>query len=435
MSRSSRRGFADRILVVAAFGFVLRVVYLFHLRDRPLAARGDGNYYHAVANLVAAGKGFVYPFTPGQPVKSALHPPLWTLTLAMFARVGVHSVLSQQVVAALVGVATIVATGYAGRRIAGPSVGLLAAVIAAVAPSFFFYEWELLSETLSMLGAALIVLFAYRFRDQPSLGGAVIVGLMCGLLALTHSEQALLVVLLLAPLVLLARNIPRRTRCAWLAAATAVAIGVLVPWAIYNTARFREPVLLSTEFGSTLAIANCAPTYSGARIGYASAGCLNGRSPTVGPIQDESTLDVALRRVGVDFISHHLGRVPVVIAAREGRTFGVFRPGQQMRFDTGRGTPDGYIRTGFFVTWALEIAAIAGIVALRKRRIPVYPILSLIVSVAIGVALTYGATRFRAPAEASIALLAAVGIETALRRLTAPSSRSFANTSDARTDA
>ena len=399
------------------FGLVLRVLYLVNLRDR--AVKGDGTYYHLLANMVATGKGFVYP-TPGRLhyVKSAVHPPLWTLTLAPFDRLGMHSWLSHQVVAAFVGTATIIATGYAGRRIAGNRVGILAALIVAVTPTFFFYEWELVSETLAMLGAALTLLLAYRFRDRPSLGAAMGVGLMCGLLALTHSEQVLLVVVLLAPLVLLARGVPTRTRWVWLAAATAVAIGVAVPWAAYNTARFQEPVLLSTQFGPTLADANCDSTYSGRNLGLANAKCRFGASFRLGPTKDESTQDSGLRRIVFTYIRGHLGRLPVVIAAREGRAFGVFRPSQQMHYETARGTPENYIRIGFFVTWALEIMAIVGVVVMRRRRIPLYPILAFIAVVAIGIAVTFGGTRYRAPAEVSIVLLAAVGVDAALHRLT-----------------
>ena len=415
-SGSSRGQFAGGIVGIAVFGLVLRLLYLFHLRDR--LVDGDGNYYHLVASMVATGKGFVYP-SPGRVhfVKSAVHPPLWTLTLAMFDRLGMHSWLSQQVGAAFIGAATIIATGYAGRRIAGRRVGIIAAFIVAAAPTSFFYEWELLSETLVMLGAALTLLLAYRFHDQPSLGGAISVGLMCGLLALTHSGQALLLVLLLAPLVLLAHDVSMRVRWAWLAAGTAVAIGVAVPWAAYNTARFQEPVLLSTESGATLAGANCPSTYSGRLLGFGDATCRLAAAIRVGKTNDESILDTGLRRTSLDFIRHHLGQLPVVIAAREGRVFGLFRPGQQMRFDTGRGTPHRYVQIGFFVFWALEVLAVVGIVALRRRKIPLYPILAFVASVVIVVAVSLGVTRFRAAAEVSIALLAAVGIDAVLHRL------------------
>jgi 4-amino-4-deoxy-L-arabinose transferase-like glycosyltransferase len=267
-----------------------------------------------------------------------------------------------------------------------------------------------------MLGAALMLLFAYRFRDKPSVGRAVLVGVMCGLLTITHSDQALLLVFLLAPLVLLAREIPRRTRWLWLAAATTAAIAVAAPWAAYNTGRFNHPVLVSTELGSTLATANCTKAYFGPRLGW-DGGCVFGAAFAVGRSDDESTNDIRLRHHAVDYIKDHFGRIPIVIAAREGRVFGVFRPGQQMRFDTFRGTPKGYIRVSFFVTWALELAAIAGIIVMRRRRIAVYPILAFIASVVIGVALTYGQTRFRAPAEVSIALLVAAAIDSLLQRL------------------
>jgi 4-amino-4-deoxy-L-arabinose transferase-like glycosyltransferase len=414
VDRTSDRTFTRRLLLIAAFGFVLRGVYILHLRDRTV--KGDGITYHAVSNLVAAGKGFVYGFGGDQLLKTAEHPPLWEIVLAIFARLGLHSFLSQQLVAAFIGALTIIATGYAGRRIAGGRVGLIAALIVSVTPTFFFSEWELMSETLAVLGAALILLFAYRFRDKPSLAGALVVGVMCGLLGLTHSEQFLLVVFLLAPLVLLARDVPRRTRWLWLTAATAATIAVAAPWAVYSTARFRDPVLVSTEFGPTLAAANCQNAYYGPRIGW-DGGCVFGAAYAVGHTEDESTQDVALRHFALDYIKHHAGRVPVVVAAREGRIFGVFHPTQQMQLDSFRGTPESYIRVGFIVSWVLEIAAIIGVFVLRRRDIAVYPLLAFVATVVIGVALTYGQTRFRAPAEVSLAILAAAAIESGVRRL------------------
>jgi len=413
--RSAGRRFLVGVLAVAAFGFALRVAYLVHLHGRRID--GDGNYYHVVSNLVAAGRGFVLPTTAASHyVRTAAHPPLWTMTLALFARLGVHSFFSQQVVAAGVAAATIVVIGYAGRRIAGPGVGIVAAAIAAVAPTFFFYDWELLSETLAMLLVAGVLLVAYRFRDRPSVRGALALGVLCGLLALTHSDQGLLVVFLLWPLVLLARGVALRTRWLWLAAGTVAAVVVVAPWATYNTARFHDPVALSTEFGATLAEANCATTYAGPRFGWADAQCrLALPDNLIGPGQDESTRDSALRGDALDFVGDHLGRVPAVVAAREGRVFGWYRPGQQIHFDAARGTPESYVHTGFFVTWALEIAAVGGVVVLRRRRIAVYPRLAVIVTAAIGVAVTYAQTRYRAPADVAIALLAAAGIDGAGR--------------------
>ena len=66
--------------------------------------------------------------------------------------------------------------------------------------------------------------------------------------------------------------------------------------------------------------------------------------------------------------------------------------------------------------WILLVPAIFGSIALRRRRVPLYPLLAFIVTVVLSVAVTYGETRYRAAAEVSIALLAAVGIDAFIPR-------------------
>jgi len=90
-----------------------------------------------------------------------------------------------------------------------------------------------------------------------------------------------------------------------------------------------------------------------------------------------------------------------------------------MGLDASRGTPRHYIEAGFIVMWALQISAIVGVVVLRRRGEPVYLLLAFIASVILGIALTYGQTRFRAPAEVPLALLAAVAIDGVFRHLRA----------------
>jgi hypothetical protein len=62
-------------------------------------------------------------------------------------------------------------------------------------------------------------------------------------------------------------------------------------------------------------------------------------------------------------------------------------------------------------------AAAVGVVILRRRRVALLPLLAFAVVVTIGTALTYGFTRFRASAEVSIVLLAAVAIDVWVRRV------------------
>ena len=56
----------------------------------------------------------------------------------------------------------------------------------------------------------------------------------------------------------------RRRRPVWPAVAIfAAGVATLLPWSIYNAARFDEPVFLSTNDGSTLLGANCDNSYYG----------------------------------------------------------------------------------------------------------------------------------------------------------------------------
>jgi hypothetical protein len=128
-----------------------------------------------------------------------------------------------------------------------------------------------------------------------------------------------------------------------------------------------------------------------------------------------------MRHEAIDYMKEHKGRVPVVIAAREGRAWGVFRPFQDMRFDTFRGTPLRVIQLGFLAHWALAVAAIAGFVVLWRRKVPLLPFIAVFATVAIGVAISFGSSRYRAPADVPIVLLAAVALDVALRRFTARS--------------
>ena len=111
----------------------------------------------------------------------------------------------------------------------------------------------------------------------------------------------------------------------------------------------------------------------------------------------------------------HKSRVPLVVLAREGRAWGVFRPIQQIRFEAGRGTRPPVMGLGFAAFWLLSIAAVRGVILLRRRRVPVFPLMAPILTATIGIALTFGSVRYRAPADVSIVLLAAVAIARVLR--------------------
>ena len=78
-------------------------------------------------------------------------------------------------------------------------------------------------------------------------------------------------------------------------------------------------------------------------------------------------------------------------------------------------------RLGLFWYYPLLLAALVGTVVLWRRRRWVWPLLVLPIVVTLGTVLAFGQTRFRAPAEPVIVVLAAVALAAIGRRSQASS--------------
>jgi predicted RND superfamily exporter protein len=74
-------------------------------------------------------------------------------------------------------------------------------------------------------------------------------------------------------------------------------------------------------------------------------------------------------------------------------------------------------RVALGMYYALLALSIVGAVALRRRRVPLTPLLAVLAAVALTVGFVYGTTRFRAPAEVPLVLLGSVGIDATIRRI------------------
>lgn len=404
-----RARFRLRLALVVATALALRLVYVISVQHDWVG--GDGFAYSLSARRVAGGHGFLQALGP--PRQDATHPPLWTLVLAIPHLLGRHSWLASQTLACFIGVATVALVGLATRQIAGDRAGLFAAAFAALYPGLWMFERELLSETLLVLGVAVAILCAYSFIARPSLRRALVLGVVCGLLALVRAEQALLLLVLVTPVVLSRNGVPARRRALWLGASIGAAVLVISPWTIYNAARFDHPVLLSDNLGVAMIAGNCDLVLSGKLLGYYDNKCLAEARKHVDVVGvDQSTSDQRLRRYAVHNIRAHLGRLPVVVAARLGRVWGFYRPFQTARLEARWTNTRLWVHQSAVVCyWALLAGAIVGIALLRRRGVPVYPLLAFVVTVIAVVAITLGETRFRAAADVPIVMLAAVAVD------------------------
>ena len=393
--------FARRLLAVALLGLAARIAYGLLTKDAS-GFKGDALYYHLVANNLADGHGWAAPFRGGGRVATAFHLPLFPTVLAAFSLVGLDSETAHMVVGCALGAVTVALVGVIARRLAGDAAGLAAAGIAAVYPPLVMNDSVLLSESLTGPTIAACLLAALHLRERPGAGRALLLGALIGVAALNRSEAILLVLLLGVPAVLPARSV---RLAALLCLATALAIA---PWVIRNAVTFDRSTFLTTGDGSVLRGANCDLAYRGQRTGDWDFRCLAGYRVA----RDESILAARWRDEALDYARDNLGRVPVVVAARIGRSFSLYpSPGRQVNeLDFIEDRPRTLVWIGLAAYAAVVALSVAGIAALREHLDLVAIVLAPVALVVLTSAAGYGSWRFRQPAEVSFVVLAGIGL-------------------------
>jgi 4-amino-4-deoxy-L-arabinose transferase-like glycosyltransferase len=404
----STRSFRRALVVITGLSLAFRVGYVLLITRYENSTVYDALYYGVESSLLAHGHFFVAPFVGGP---DAAHPPLTALVLTPSSYLfGTPAgATPQRLTMAILGALVVLCVGLLGRSVASPRVGLIAAGLAACYPNFWLPNGILMSETVSMLLMAVILLAVYRMSRAPTWGNAAWLGLAIAAEVLTRAELVLLVPFLVLPAALLCRNINPVARVKLLAVVLLVAGAVVAPWVIRNLTTFKDTTYISTGDGNLLLGANCNRTYSGPDIGTWRFDCFV-QIPD-GP--EESVLSSRRHQRAVRYIRDHLDRLPLVATARVGRLWDVYSPGQMAHVDVYEGRPFGVAVTGLGVYYLLLPVAVAGIVIARRRRLVQWPLLVPAGVLTIVAVYAYGTPRFRAPFEVSLVVLAAIAIDAA----------------------
>lgn len=469
VARDSERRFFVGLSIITAIALAWRVAYVlwwstYGLFGARTKLNGDAAYYHWQANDIAKGLWFVdpgqYEFF-GRISPSAGHPPNYILFLAFVSRFIGTSVTTHRLASTLLGAAGVFLLGLLARRLFDSRLaGLLAAGLAAVYANLWINDEMMMSEGMYVLTIVIMLLVAYGFWQRPTWGRALLFGLTVGLATNSRSEAVLLFVLLALPFAFMTRSVPMRTR--WKHAVLVCVGGALVvgPWVVYNSTRFERPVALSNGIGSVLMVANCdwpgGSTYSGQWAGYWSVFCaadLNGKIDRSFPPErakylkeqlgviagtdeqffgDESTHEVAWRAVGLYEIRRHESQMPKAMVLRMARMWELYPwswktlllretpqnaryndvlegRGCEMKLDAqGRVLLRGCWQStlGTIQYFPLLLLSIYGLVLLRRRRVPILPFIAIAMSVTLTAAMTFGITRYRAPVDALLCVLA-----------------------------
>jgi hypothetical protein len=391
--------------VIMAVGLVARVGYVLIVGPH-LKLGLDSTWYELQAGTLAHGKGYIDPdsfYRLGRVVPTANFPPLWPMALAVANRLGLDTRAGYQLVGAALGTVTVGLTGLLGRRVAGPVVGLAAALVVALCPMLIAADGSLMSESLYVLAILLVLLSAYWALDRPTPARYAVVGLALGVAALTRSDAVFLVPILAGTLAWRARGPSAGRKVVLAACLLGVAAIALAPWVAYSSSRMGGVVLVSSNSGNELEGANCASTFHGTLFGAWDAACVR---PTPAGATELSWAATS-RRVGLDYALSQPARLPAVAAARVLRVWGVWSPVDQAHLEAIESRNLHWQLVGWGYDLVMLLLAVPGVVLLVRRRAEIAPLVAVVAAVIVTAAASNGNQRFRLAADPILAIAAA----------------------------
>jgi hypothetical protein len=241
---------AARALALGAIlllGLGLRLDYAWEGRE-PVY---DAVAYARIAANLDRGEGFTVGRTATQP--STNYSPGLPLLVSVVYRIsgGVNERLAR-IVLALIAWLAVPLTFLIGRRLAGPTAGLIAAAAVAIYPALLEYGGMLMSEPLATTLLAAAILAMLWAGDGERLRRWALPGALLGALALTRPEYLGVAIVLAA--VVFARGIGAEWRRS-LGQAAVLALGValvVLPWTVRNAVLLDRLIPISTGGGQVL---------------------------------------------------------------------------------------------------------------------------------------------------------------------------------------
>jgi len=250
--RSERQSdrFIWQVIALAAVGFIVRLVYVWQIRESPFfdVLMGDARRYDAWAMEIASGDWI------GQDV--FYQAPLYPYFLGTLYAIAGRSLLMVRVCQAVIGTAACVLLALAARRLYSERAGLIAGLGLALYAPAVFSDGLLQKSVLDLFFVCLVLWIVSGLIDEPAKRSRWFwLGMSLGGLALTR-ENALAIV---GAILLLPPGLSQSARRDRLLHAGVLVLGlavVLLPVAARNRIVGGEWHLTTSQFGPNLYIGN-----------------------------------------------------------------------------------------------------------------------------------------------------------------------------------
>jgi 4-amino-4-deoxy-L-arabinose transferase-like glycosyltransferase len=391
----------ERLLVLGAMAAGVAVVLLYVLTTRSHPLRGDEIFYDETARFWADGELWWGTLPFGEAHATAWKPPLYPAFVGtLYAIVG-ESPLRVEVVQSLLAALAVGLTWALARRLFGPTAAVVSAWVVALFPLAFEYYGLLFPEALAVpLTLLTLGLFLER---EPTPRRAVAVGVAVGAGLLVRPTSGFLLAGVLASFVV-AGGWRRGT--AMTALAVAAAALVVAPWTVRNYVEHDGLIPISVQDAAVYGTFNP----EAAEDDFAWRAFLED-PPDVFAERDPETTEAELRSelqsFALDYIGDHPGSVPKAFFWNGVVRFWDLRPPgdavDEVHFQ-GRSRTVRGIGLGLYYL-LLPLAAV-GLWRLRGRRSLVVPVLALVAAASVTFTVI-GGTRYRAPLEPLLVMLAA----------------------------
>lgn len=407
---------------------LLRVAVVGATIDTPTTL--DSADFSRVGWSIAQGNGMPPSNRAPAGGPTAFRPPAYPAFLgAVYFVAGQEAPPAARMVQTLLGTVTVALIGLIAMRIWGKRVGIISLGIAAVAPPLVVMSTALISESLFVplvLGAVLAVLEARR-SSRP-LRWAVVAGLLVGLAELTRTNAFLLLVPLGLGLWGIGDRRPWRALSGPAVAAVIAAL-TIVPWTVRNYLVFHAFVPVSTEVGYTVAGTYDQASRADKHWPAVWVEAEHGASPEYSPI----VFNASIHRWNELVLGNHLLSTALADVRRhasyplkvlEWNAIRMFHLGELDYGVANLGNTDIPRVPALFEIYGfypLAVLALAGIATGAVRRAPLW--LWLVPLLLATTLFITSFIRFRMGIDPFLVMLAALAVDSLLRRLMARRSR------------